>query len=265
MAPERVRQRAASGTAPDDDHVVVFGHIPPSTTIVSNDTHSLTVPDRLEEQWTPFPPIADYAFLSDCEVSALVAPDGSVEWMCLPRPDSPSLFGSLLDRSAGFFRFGPSNSSVPDQRRYIPGTMVLETTWHTPSGWMTIEDLLVVGPAENDERLERYRRVPGDSFPRNAAPHRDVLQRARRSADRLPPALRLRPHRRGVELRRERLRAAPPHARRPVAALASSVRLGTGGVAPTDARCCTKASRRSSRSRGAGTPPPPSKKRASAA
>ena len=112
-----------------------------------------------------FPPIADYAFLSDCEVSALVAPDGSVEWMCLPRPDSPSLFGSLLDRSAGFFRFGPLNSSVPDQRRYVPGTMVLETTWHTPTGWMTIEDLLVVGPAENNERLARYQRVPGDSFP----------------------------------------------------------------------------------------------------
>ena len=112
-----------------------------------------------------FPPIADYAFLSDCEVSALVAPDGSVEWFCLPRPDSPSLFGSLLDRSAGFFRFGPSNSSVPDQRRYVPGTMVLETTWHTSTGWMTVEDLLVVGPAENDERLERYKRVPGDSFP----------------------------------------------------------------------------------------------------
>jgi GH15 family glucan-1,4-alpha-glucosidase len=112
-----------------------------------------------------FPPIADYAFLSDCEVSALVAPDGSVEWFCLPRPDSASLFGSLLDRSAGFFRFGPSNSSVPDQRRYLPGTMVLETTWHTPTGWMTVEDLLVVGPSENDERLERYKRVPGDSFP----------------------------------------------------------------------------------------------------
>ena len=43
--------------------------------------------------------------------------------------------------------------------------MVLETTWHTSTGWMTVEDLLVVGPAENDERLERYKRVPGDSFP----------------------------------------------------------------------------------------------------
>ena len=55
-----------------------------------------------------FPDIADYAFLSDCEVSTLVAPDGSVEWLCLPRPDSPSVFGALLDRTAGFFRFGPT-------------------------------------------------------------------------------------------------------------------------------------------------------------
>jgi GH15 family glucan-1,4-alpha-glucosidase len=49
-----------------------------------------------------FPPIADYGFLPNCEQSGLVAPDGSVEWMCLPRPDSPSVFGALLDRAAGF-------------------------------------------------------------------------------------------------------------------------------------------------------------------
>ncbi|WP_051973401.1 glycoside hydrolase family 15 protein [Cryobacterium sp. MLB-32] len=110
-----------------------------------------------------FPPIADYAFLSDCEVSTLIAPDGSVEWLCLPRPDAPSVFGSLLDRTAGSFRFGPTNSTVPEQRRYLPGTMVLETTWHTPTGWLTIQDVLVMGPLE-DHRRAGYRRSPGDAI-----------------------------------------------------------------------------------------------------
>ena len=62
-----------------------------------------------------FPPIADYGFLSDCEDNCLVALDGSVEWLCLPRPDSPSVFGALLDRSAGTFRFGPANTAVIDR------------------------------------------------------------------------------------------------------------------------------------------------------
>ena len=83
---------------------------------------------------SPFPPIADYAFLSDCHTGALVAPDGSIEWMCLPRFDSPSVFGSLLDRRAGSFRVGPYGIVVPLSVRYVPGTMVLETTWMTPVG-----------------------------------------------------------------------------------------------------------------------------------
>jgi len=84
------------------------------------------------------PPVADYAFLSNREQSCLVAPDGSVERLCLPRPDSPSVFGALLDRTAGEFRFGPTSAQVPHQRRYVPGTMVLETTWHTPTGWLVV-------------------------------------------------------------------------------------------------------------------------------
>ena len=69
---------------------------------------------------SPFPPIADYAFLSDCEVTALVAPGGRVEWMCLPRMDGPSIFGALLDRDAGGFRVSPASERVPAGRRYLP-------------------------------------------------------------------------------------------------------------------------------------------------
>jgi GH15 family glucan-1,4-alpha-glucosidase len=107
-----------------------------------------------------FPPIAEFAFVSDCENSCLIAPDGSVEWLCLPRPDSPSVFGALLDRSAGSFRFGPSNTMVPHQRRYLPGTMVAETTWHTSTGWLIVQDCLVIRRVSNQTRRPGYRRAP---------------------------------------------------------------------------------------------------------
>jgi len=110
-----------------------------------------------------FPPIAQYGLLSNCEQSCLVSPDGSVEWLCLPRPDSPSVFGALLDRAAGTFRFGPSNAQVPQQRRYLPGTMVLETTWQTPTGWMTVQDFLAVGPVQGGARRADYHRAPADT------------------------------------------------------------------------------------------------------
>ena len=109
-----------------------------------------------------FPPIADYAFLSNCEQEALIAPDGSVEWLCLPRPDAPSVFGSLLDRAAGLFRFGPGTTHVPQNRRYVPGTMVLETTWQTPTGWMVVQDFLAMGPVQHEGRQPDYHRAPAD-------------------------------------------------------------------------------------------------------
>jgi alpha,alpha-trehalase len=109
-----------------------------------------------------FPPIGDYAFLSNCEQNCLVAPDGAVEWLCLPRPDSPSVFGALLDRTAGAFRFGPANAQVPQNRWYVPGTMVLETTWQTPTGWLTVHDLLVMGPTPRQQRRTDYHRAPTD-------------------------------------------------------------------------------------------------------
>jgi len=93
-----------------------------------------------------YPAIADFAFLSDCHTCALIAPDGAVEWMCVPRFDSPSIFAALLDRRGGTFRVGPYGVRVPLSVRYVPGTLVLETTWMTPSGWVLVRDALTIGP-----------------------------------------------------------------------------------------------------------------------
>jgi len=110
-----------------------------------------------------FPPIASYGFLSDCEATALVAPSGNVEWLCLPRMDSPSVFGAILDRDAGGFRVGPADVTVPAARRYLPGTMVLETSWGTPTGWIIVRDVLLVGPWHHlEDRSHTHRRAPTD-------------------------------------------------------------------------------------------------------
>ncbi len=110
-----------------------------------------------------FPPIDEYAFLSDCENTCLIAPNGAVEWMCLPHPDSPSVFGAILDRSAGHFRVGPYGQNVPSQRVYRPGGLIVETTWQTETGWLTVHDCLVMGAWHNtDKRSRTHRRPPTD-------------------------------------------------------------------------------------------------------
>jgi alpha,alpha-trehalase len=111
---------------------------------------------------SPFPPIADYAFLSNCHTGALVAPDGSVDWLCVPAFDSPSAFGNLLDRGAGSFRFGPYGINVPTQRHYVPGTHVLTTTWHTPGGWVLVHDALTMGPRQGADTVTPHTRPPAD-------------------------------------------------------------------------------------------------------
>ena len=83
--------------------------------------------------------------------------------MCLPRPDSPSVFAGILDRGAGTFRFGPMGVAVPAGRRYLPGTLVLETTWRTRTGWMVVRDALCIGPWYHGQRRSgTHRRPPTD-------------------------------------------------------------------------------------------------------
>jgi len=111
---------------------------------------------------SPFPPIADYAFLSDCHTGLLMAPDGSINWLCVPRFDAPSVFGTLLDRQAGDFRFGPFGVNVPSARIYEPGTNILLTTWRTPTGWAIVRDALIIGPRRGVDTITPHTRPPTD-------------------------------------------------------------------------------------------------------
>ena len=111
---------------------------------------------------SPFPPIADYAFLSDCHTGALLAPDGSIDWLCVPRFDSPGAFGTLLDREAGLFRLAPFGTTVPSARYYEPGTNVMITTWKTPQGWVEVRDGLTMGPTVSEDTVTPHTRPPND-------------------------------------------------------------------------------------------------------
>ena len=111
---------------------------------------------------SPFTPIEDYAFLSDCHTGALVAPDGSIDWLCVPRFDSPSVFGSLLDRGAGTFRLGPFGINVPSGRAYEPGTNSLVTSWKAPAGWATVHEGLTMGPRHGEDTITPHTRPPTD-------------------------------------------------------------------------------------------------------
>jgi alpha,alpha-trehalase len=111
---------------------------------------------------SPFTPIAEYAFLSNCHTGALVAPDGTVDWLCVPRFDSPSVFGSLLDRAAGTFRLGPFGINVPSNRMYESGTNTLVTTWKTPTGWAIVRDAMTMGPRRGEDTTTPHTRPPTD-------------------------------------------------------------------------------------------------------
>ena len=80
-----------------------------------------------------FTPIGDYGLLADCNSAALVARDGSIDWLCLPRYDSDAIFARILDPDGGHWSIRPAGEfSV--ERRYVPGSLVVETTFTTAGG-----------------------------------------------------------------------------------------------------------------------------------
>jgi alpha,alpha-trehalase len=98
--------------------------------------------------------IGEYALLSDCHSAALVSREGSVDWLCFPRFDQPSVFGKLLGDDAGHWSLSPVEEAA-FERRYLEGTMVLETDVRTPSGLARITEALSLDPDERGHDLGR--------------------------------------------------------------------------------------------------------------
>jgi GH15 family glucan-1,4-alpha-glucosidase len=97
-------------------------------------------------------PIADYALISDCHSAALVSREGSIDWLCRPRFDSPSVFGRLLGDDAGHWEISPTGPAE-SERRYLENSMVLETTFRTPEGSAKLVDAIALDPSEEGHDL----------------------------------------------------------------------------------------------------------------
>ena len=99
-------------------------------------------------------PIAAYALLSDCHSAALISADGSADWLCFPRFDSPSVFGRLLDDAAGHWSIRPAGEYIA-VRRYLDRTLVLETIFRTAGGTVVLTDALAMGADNRGHELGR--------------------------------------------------------------------------------------------------------------
>jgi GH15 family glucan-1,4-alpha-glucosidase len=107
-------------------------------------------------------PIEDYAFIGNTITGALVARDGSIDWLCLPRFDGDACFAAILGGpEQGYWRIAPEDDAQTVTRRYRPGTAILETCFETPTGKVTIVDFM---PFTDDERyVDLVRLVRGDA------------------------------------------------------------------------------------------------------
>ena len=99
-----------------------------------------------------FTPIADYGLLADCNSAALVARDGSVDWLCLPRYDSAAIMARILDPEGGHWSIRPTGDYTTE-RRYLPGTLVVETTFATGTGTVRLLDAMAFAPGQRGHEL----------------------------------------------------------------------------------------------------------------
>ena len=126
-----------------------------------------------------YPSIADHGLIGDLQTSALVATDGSVDWFCSPRIDSPSIFGSLLDQErGGHFRISPHRSRYTTKQLYFPDTAILITRFLTEHGVGEVMDFMPIAtgraPTDNHRLVRLLRCVRGKlTFDVDIAPRFD--------------------------------------------------------------------------------------------
>ncbi len=112
---------------------------------------------------TRYPSISDHGLIGDLQTAALVTTDGTVDWFCCPRFDSPSVFASLLDADkGGHFRIAPDREDFVSRQLYLPGTAILITRFMTPDGVGEVRDFMPVITGKATERQRADRGAAGD-------------------------------------------------------------------------------------------------------
>jgi GH15 family glucan-1,4-alpha-glucosidase len=119
---------------------------------MSETTTMMPSPASADDATRDYRPIADYGLLADCNSAALVDRYGSVDWLCLPRYDSDAIFSRILDPDAGHWSIRPVGS-FSTERRYLPGTLVIETTFATETGTVRLLDAMAFAPGQRGHEL----------------------------------------------------------------------------------------------------------------
>src|SRR2546428_1856953 len=99
-----------------------------------------------------FRAIGDYGLMADCNSAALLDREGSIDWLCMPRYDSAAVFARILDPNAGHWSIRPA-ADFSTERRYLPGSLVLETTFTTGSGTVRLTDAMAFAEGQRGHEL----------------------------------------------------------------------------------------------------------------